>query len=103
MYNSSITGMGMYVPENVVTNEDLTQIMDTSNEWILERTGIEERRHIKKGDGNTTATMGVKAAKIAGMTAVAVPDKLMDSKLFLEADLVLDSLVDFPLENYFPS
>jgi 3-oxoacyl-[acyl-carrier-protein] synthase-3 len=65
MYNSSITGMGMYVPENVVTNEDLTQIMDTSNEWILERTGIEERRHIKKGDGNTTATMGVKAAKIA--------------------------------------
>lgn len=65
MYNSSITGMGMYVPENVVTNDDLTQIMDTSNEWILERTGIEERRHIKKGDGNTTATMGVKAAKIA--------------------------------------
>jgi 3-oxoacyl-[acyl-carrier-protein] synthase-3 len=39
--------------------------MDTSNEWIVERTGIEERRHIKKGDGNTTATMGVKAAKIA--------------------------------------
>ncbi len=65
MFNSSITGMGMYVPENVVTNDDLTQIMDTSNEWILERTGIEERRHIKKGDGNTTATMGVKAAKIA--------------------------------------
>ena len=65
MYNSSITGMGMYVPENVVTNDDLTQIMDTSNEWILERTGIEERRHIKKGDGNTTATMGVKAAQIA--------------------------------------
>lgn len=65
MYNSKITGMGMYVPENVVTNEDLTTIMDTSHEWIVERTGIEERRHIKKGDGNTTATMGVKAAKIA--------------------------------------
>jgi 3-oxoacyl-[acyl-carrier-protein] synthase-3 len=48
-----------------VTNEDLTSIMDTSHEWIVERTGIEERRHIKKGDGNTTATMGVKAAKIA--------------------------------------
>jgi 3-oxoacyl-[acyl-carrier-protein] synthase-3 len=57
--------MGKYVPENVVTNEDLTSIMDTSHEWIVERTGIEERRHIKKGDGNTTATMGVKAAKIA--------------------------------------
>jgi 3-oxoacyl-[acyl-carrier-protein] synthase-3 len=40
-------------------------MMDTSNEWIVERTGIEERRHIKKGDGNTTATMGAKAAKIA--------------------------------------
>jgi 3-oxoacyl-[acyl-carrier-protein] synthase-3 len=39
--------------------------MDTSHEWILERTGIESRRHIKKGDGNTTATMGVKASRIA--------------------------------------
>jgi|TARA_B100001063_G_scaffold66818_1_gene60817 3-oxoacyl-[acyl-carrier-protein] synthase-3 len=65
MYNSKIIGMGIYVPENVVTNEDLTSMMDTSHEWIIERTGIEERRHIKKGDGNTTATMGVKAAKIA--------------------------------------
>ena len=65
MYNSKIIGMGMYVPENVVTNDDLTDIMDTSHDWIVERTGIQERRHIKKGDGNTTATMGVKAAKIA--------------------------------------
>ena len=65
MYNSNIIGMGIYVPENVVTNNDLSAMMDTSNEWIVERTGIEERRHIKKGDGNTTATMGAKAAKIA--------------------------------------
>ena len=65
MYKSRITGMGMYVPENVVCNEDLTKIMDTSNDWIVERTGIKERRHIKKGDGNTTAIMGVKASKIA--------------------------------------
>jgi 3-oxoacyl-[acyl-carrier-protein] synthase-3 len=65
MYNSKIIGMGMYVPENVVTNDDLTAMMDTSHDWIVERTGIHERRHIKKGDGNTTATMGVKAAKIA--------------------------------------
>ena len=55
----------MYVPENVVRNEDLTKIMDTSHDWIVERTGIKERRHIKKGDGNTTAIMGVKASKIA--------------------------------------
>ena len=65
MYKSRITGMGMYVPENVVSNADLTEIMDTSHDWIVERTGIQERRHIKKGDGNTTAIMGVKASKIA--------------------------------------
>ncbi|HCZ09423.1 MAG TPA: 3-oxoacyl-ACP synthase, partial [Flavobacteriaceae bacterium] len=65
MYKSKITGMGMYVPENEITNRDLTALMDTSHEWILERTGIESRRHIKKGDGNTTATMGVKASQIA--------------------------------------
>ncbi|MBH46235.1 MAG: 3-oxoacyl-ACP synthase [Flavobacteriaceae bacterium] len=65
MYKSKITGMGMYVPENEISNRDLTALMDTSHEWILERTGIESRRHIKKGDGNTTASMGVKASRIA--------------------------------------
>jgi 3-oxoacyl-[acyl-carrier-protein] synthase-3 len=48
-----------------MSNEDLSQKMDTSDEWIQERTGIKERRHIKDGDGNTTAVMGYKAAKIA--------------------------------------
>jgi 3-oxoacyl-[acyl-carrier-protein] synthase-3 len=65
MYQSKIAGVGSYVPENVVTNNDLAKIMDTTDEWIQERTGIKERRHIKKGDGNSTAKMGVKAAKIA--------------------------------------
>jgi 3-oxoacyl-[acyl-carrier-protein] synthase-3 len=65
MYTSRITGMGKYVPDNVVTNDDLSKIMDTNDAWIQERTGIKERRHIKKGDGNTTAVMGVKAAEIA--------------------------------------
>ncbi len=65
MYQTKIAGLGKYVPENVVTNEDLSKLMDTNDEWITERTGIKERRHIKKGDGNTTASMGVKAAKIA--------------------------------------
>jgi 3-oxoacyl-[acyl-carrier-protein] synthase-3 len=65
MYNSRIIGLGKYVPENIVTNEDLSKIMDTSDAWITERTGIKERRHIKKGDGNTTATMALKATKIA--------------------------------------
>ncbi|MGA8854847.1 MAG: beta-ketoacyl-ACP synthase III [Christiangramia sp.] len=65
MYQTKIAGLGKYVPENVVTNDDLSKMMDTNDEWITERTGIKERRHIKKGDGNTTATMGVKAAKVA--------------------------------------
>ncbi|PRX43324.1 3-oxoacyl-ACP synthase III family protein [Salegentibacter salegens] len=65
MYQSKIAGVGSYVPENVVTNDDLAKRMDTNDEWIQERTGIKERRHIKKGDGNSTAIMGVKAAKIA--------------------------------------
>ncbi|HVM16119.1 MAG TPA: beta-ketoacyl-ACP synthase III [Gaiellaceae bacterium] len=42
--NVSITGLGVRVPERVVTNEDLAQIVDTSDEWITERTGIKERR-----------------------------------------------------------
>jgi 3-oxoacyl-[acyl-carrier-protein] synthase-3 len=48
----------------VVTNDDLSKLMDTSDEWIQERTGIKERRHIIKGE-DTTATLGVKAARIA--------------------------------------
>ena len=65
MYQSKIAGLGYYVPENVVTNDDLAGCMDTNDAWIQERTGIKERRHIVKGDGNSTATMGVKAARIA--------------------------------------
>ncbi|MCK0137057.1 beta-ketoacyl-ACP synthase III [Arenibacter sp. S6351L] len=65
MFNSKIIGLGYYVPKNVVTNDDLSKIMDTNDAWIQERTGIQERRHVIKGDGDTTTTMGVKAAKIA--------------------------------------
>ena len=64
MYHSKITGLGYYVPENIVTNDDLSKIMDTNDAWIQERTGIQERRHIIRGE-DTTTTMGVKAAKIA--------------------------------------
>lgn len=64
MYHSKINGLGFYVPDNIVTNNDLSKMMDTSDEWIQERTGIKERRHIKKGE-DTTTSMGVKAAKIA--------------------------------------
>jgi 3-oxoacyl-[acyl-carrier-protein] synthase-3 len=65
MYNSKITGLGHYVPDNVVTNDDLSKIMDTSDEWIQERTGIKERRHVDPKGDETTTKMGVKAAKVA--------------------------------------
>ncbi|BDW91466.1 3-oxoacyl-ACP synthase III family protein [Allomuricauda sp. XS_ASV26] len=64
MYNSKIAGLGFYVPENVVTNDDLSKVMDTNDEWIQERTGIKERRHVIKGT-DTTTSMGVKAAEKA--------------------------------------
>ncbi|MFV8326068.1 3-oxoacyl-ACP synthase III family protein [Flavobacterium sp. ZS1P14] len=64
MYHSKIAGLGFYVPSNIVTNDDLSKIIDTNDEWIQERTGIQERRHIIRGE-DTTTTMGVKAAEIA--------------------------------------
>ena len=65
MYNSKIIGLGYFVPENIVTNNDLSKFMETSDEWIQERTGIEERRWIDPKTGETTSTMAVKASKIA--------------------------------------
>ena len=72
MPRTKIAGIGMYVPKNVVTNNDLTKVMDTSDEWIQERTGIKERRYATKYE-ETASTMGMEAAKIAlqraGITA----------------------------------
>lgn len=64
MLGAKIGGIGYYVPEKVVTNNDLTKVMDTSDEWIQERTGIVERRYAKKFE-ETTATLGARAAEIA--------------------------------------
>jgi 3-oxoacyl-[acyl-carrier-protein] synthase III len=64
MKSTRIAGMGYYVPERVVTNDDLSRIMDTSDEWIRERTGIEERRYGEKHK-ETATTMGARAAEIA--------------------------------------
>ncbi len=65
MYNSKISGLGFYLPDNIVTNNDLEKIMDTTDNWIKERTGIEERRWVKSDSEDTTSVMGVKAAKLA--------------------------------------
>ncbi len=64
MIRSKIAGIGSYLPKNVVTNHDLEKVMDTSDEWIQERTGIKERRFATRYQ-DTTTTMGVEAAKIA--------------------------------------
>ena len=64
MPHSTITGIGHYVPKNVVTNQDLTEVMETSDEWIRERTGIEERRYIDRTK-ETTTSLAVEAANRA--------------------------------------
>lgn len=65
MYSTRISGIGHYVPERVVTNKDLEGLMDTSDEWIQERTGIKERRWIDPATDDMPSTMGTKAAKMA--------------------------------------
>lgn len=75
MPNTRIAGIGKYLPENIVTNKDLIAFMDTTDEWIQERTGIKERRYAHRTE-ETTTTMGVKAAEQAleraGITAQEV-------------------------------
>jgi 3-oxoacyl-[acyl-carrier-protein] synthase III len=64
MIRSKITGVGKYLPEQVVTNNDLSKLMDTTDEWIIERTGIKERRFFKEGE-DSVSSMGAKAAEMA--------------------------------------
>ncbi len=75
MYRSKIAGIGYYVPERVVTNEELSRVMDTSDEWIRERTGIEERRFVEK-HRDTTSSLGEKAARIAIANAGLEPSDI---------------------------
>ncbi|MEM8964823.1 MAG: beta-ketoacyl-ACP synthase III [Bacteroidota bacterium] len=75
MRNSRIVGVGRYLPEKVVTNNDLAEIMDTSDEWIQERTGIRERRFFELGK-DTTANMGTRAARMALENAGLTPQDI---------------------------
>lgn len=75
MPRSKIAGIGMYVPKNVFTNQDMTRFMETSDEWIQERTGIKERRFADR-KGETTTTMGVEAARIAIERAGITPQDI---------------------------
>jgi 3-oxoacyl-[acyl-carrier-protein] synthase-3 len=72
---SKIAGIGMYVPEKVVTNDDLKQFMETDDAWIQERTGIRERRFAHRTE-ETTTTMGVEASKIAIERAGITPQDI---------------------------
>lgn len=67
MFKSVIAGVGHHVPENIVTNDDLSKLMTTNDEWITERTGIKERHHRKNRNDSeeTTAFLGFKAAENA--------------------------------------
>lgn len=68
-----IIGTGSYIPETIITNDDLSQYVDTSDEWVVERTGI-KKRHIMKDE--TTADMAVKAAKKAVESAGVSPEEI---------------------------
>ena len=104
MYNSRIVGLGKYLPDNIVTNNDLAEKMDTSDAWIQERTGIKERRHIVKGQGDTTASMGVAAARIAIKRAGLQPqdiDMILFATLspdyyFPGSGVIVQELLDIP-------
>ena len=63
MIYSRIAGTGSYLPEKVLTNADLTKFVDTSDEWIQERTGIKQR-HVA-AEGQTTSDLAFEAAKRA--------------------------------------
>ena len=87
--NSRILGLGHFVPDHVVTNQDLTRLMDTSDEWIRQRTGIEERHFITRDTG--PADLALPAAEEA-LRAAGV--KAAELDLILLATLSPD--IDFP-------
>jgi 3-oxoacyl-[acyl-carrier-protein] synthase-3 len=62
MIQAAITGIGAYVHEDVITNEDLEKLVDTNDEWIMSRVGIKER-HVLRGEGKGTSVMGIRAVQ----------------------------------------
>lgn len=63
MIQAAITGIGAYVPEDIITNDDIAKLVDTSDEWIMSRVGIKER-HVLKGEGKGTSVLGTEAVKV---------------------------------------
>jgi 3-oxoacyl-[acyl-carrier-protein] synthase III len=94
MRRARIAGTGMCVPERVVTNQDLTQRMDTSDEWIRQRTGIQERRYIC--EGQTPVDLAEPAARAALAAAGREPDEIDCIVL-----ATLSSQAEFPGTSFF--
>jgi 3-oxoacyl-[acyl-carrier-protein] synthase-3 len=80
MRHSKIAGLGHHVPEKIITNEYLSKLMDTNNEWIIERTGIEQRRWIDPGK-DTAANMSAKATRMA-LERAGLSEKDIDFIIF---------------------
>lgn len=74
MLRTRVVSTGMYVPDQVITNRDLEKVMDTTDEWIQQRSGIKERRWIRPGE--STRSMAVAAAKQAIERAKISPDDI---------------------------
>ena len=73
--NAIITGVGGYVPDYILTNEELARMVDTSDEWITTRVGIKERRILKE-EGLGTSYMACKAAKQVMQITCVDPDSI---------------------------
>lgn len=74
VYSVGIAGIGSYVPEKVITNEDLSKLVDTSDEWIVQRTGIRERRIVD--DSTSTSDIATIAAKRALQDGEILPEEI---------------------------
>lgn len=73
--NAAITGIAGYVPNYILTNDELSQMVDTSDEWIMTRIGIKERR-LLKGEGKGTSDMGTEAVKDLLKKTDTLPDEI---------------------------
>ncbi|MCG8637350.1 MAG: ketoacyl-ACP synthase III [Desulfobacterales bacterium] len=76
MKKSIIKGTGKFLPPHIVTNDDLKEIMDTSDEWIRQRTGIHQRHWITEEDACGSSDLGTEAAKMALEAAGWAPEDL---------------------------
>jgi len=87
-YTASITGVGSFLPRKVITNDDLTRILDTTDEWITKRTGIKERRIVE--DGVAASDLAIEASLRALDDANVSPSEV---DIIIAATITPDFLV----------